>query len=58
MKSVKDYLNMQGRFRHMRDEDINNHQMWVCNKWNLHYREKGAPDICEIEPQAEHHAIT
>ena len=58
MKSVKDYLNMQGRFRHMSDEDINSLQMWACKKWNLHYREKGAPDICEITPPVEHHAIT
>jgi pyruvate/2-oxoacid:ferredoxin oxidoreductase beta subunit len=58
MKSVRDYLNMQGRFRHMSDEDINKLQMWACKKWNLHYREKGAPDICEIEPHDEHHAVT
>jgi len=58
MKSVKDYLMMQGRFRHMSDEDIRKLQMWVCKKWNLHYMEKGRPEICEIALPEEHHAVT
>jgi pyruvate ferredoxin oxidoreductase beta subunit len=58
MKSVRDYLMMQGRFRHMSEEDIKILQMWVCKKWNLHYKEKGAPEICEIELPEEYHAVT
>ncbi len=58
MKSVKDYLMMQGRFRHMSEDDIKKLQMWVCKKWNLHYKEKGAPQVCEIAPPEEHHAVT
>src|SRR3990170_4954654 len=49
MKSVKEYLMMQGRFRHMSPEDLKKLQGWVCKKWNLHYKEKGAPEVCEIE---------
>ena len=58
MKRVKEYLMMQGRFRHMNDEDIKTLQMWACDKWNMHYNEKGAPDVCEIEPLEEHHGVT
>ena len=58
MKSVKEYLMMQGRFRHMSPEDIRTLQGWVCKKWNLHYKEKGTPEICEIELPEEHHAVT
>jgi pyruvate ferredoxin oxidoreductase beta subunit len=58
MKSVKDYLMIQGRFRHMSPEDIKTLQMWVCKKWNFHHKEKGAPEICEIELPEEHHAVT
>ncbi len=58
MKRVREYLMMQGRFKHMSDEDINKLQMWVCRKWNLHYNEKGAPEICEIELPVEHHGVT
>jgi pyruvate/2-oxoacid:ferredoxin oxidoreductase beta subunit len=58
MKRVKDYLMMQGRFRHMSEEDIKKLQTWVCHKWNLNYNEKGAPGVCEIEPPEEHHGVT
>ncbi|HIH44717.1 MAG TPA: pyruvate synthase subunit beta [Candidatus Methanoperedenaceae archaeon] len=58
MRFVKDYLMMQGRFRHMSDEDIKRMQGWVCRKWGQHYGEKGSPEVCPVELPAEHHAIT
>lgn len=58
MKSVRDYLMMQGRFRHMSEDDKKTLQRWVCDKWNGHYNEKGAPEVCEIEPPEEHHGVT
>ena len=58
MKRVRDYLMMQGRFRHMSEEDVKKLQMWVCDKWNLNYNEKGSPEVCEVEPAEEHHGVT
>jgi pyruvate/2-oxoacid:ferredoxin oxidoreductase beta subunit len=33
MAPVKDYLKLQGRFRHMTEEQINNLQEWAKKKW-------------------------
>jgi len=58
MKRVREYLRLQGRFRHMSEEDIRILQMWVCDKWNLYYGEKGAPEVCEIVLPEEVHGVT
>jgi pyruvate/2-oxoacid:ferredoxin oxidoreductase beta subunit len=36
MLPVTDYLKLQGRFRHMDNDDIAKLQEWLCRKWYMH----------------------
>jgi len=58
MKSVKDYLMMQGRIQAHERRDIKKLQMWVCKKWTPFIRRKGQPDVCRFYQPEEHHAVT
>ena len=48
MKPVTEYLQMQGRFRHMNTDDINKLQKWLCNKWYYHYGHDVEQPVCEL----------
>jgi pyruvate/2-oxoacid:ferredoxin oxidoreductase beta subunit len=49
MVPVKEYLQLQGRFRHMSEEDIKRLQAWICEKWKHHYYEEIPVPPCELE---------
>jgi hypothetical protein len=51
---VTDYLQLQGRFRHMPPEDIKVLQRWVCNKYYWHFGHEAEQPVCALfkgEPQ-------
>jgi pyruvate ferredoxin oxidoreductase beta subunit len=48
MKPVTEYLQLQGRFRHMNSEDLNTLQRWLCNKWYYHYGHEVEQPACVI----------
>jgi pyruvate/2-oxoacid:ferredoxin oxidoreductase beta subunit len=48
MKPVSEYLQMQGRFRHMENDDLNTLQRWLCAKWYYHYGHDVEQPACAI----------
>ena len=58
MLPVSDYLKLQGRFRHMNDEDIKTLQRWLCEKWYQNYGHEIEEPVCAIfkpEEMKMHH---
>ena len=59
---VTDYLKLQGRFRHMGNDDVAKLQEWLCRKWYLHYGSEVEQPVCAVfdkqkvarEPEEEH----
>ena len=49
MVPVKDYLQLQGRFRRMNEKDIERLQTWICEKWKHHFYEEIPVPPCELE---------
>ncbi len=45
---VTDYLQLQGRFRHMPSEDIKVLQRWVCNKYYWHFGHEAEQPACAM----------
>ena len=48
MLPVSDDLKLQGRFRHMKDEDIKTLQRWLCGKWYQNYGHEIEEPVCAI----------
>ena len=48
MLPVTDYLKLQGRFRHMDNDDIAKLQEWLCRKWYLHYGFEAEQPVCAV----------
>ena len=48
MLPVTDYLKLQGRFRHMGNDDIANLQEWLCRKWYIHYGHEVEQPVCAV----------
>ncbi len=48
MLPVTDYLQLQGRFRHMDDVDVAKLQEWLCRKWYLHYGSGTEQPVCTV----------
>ena len=48
MLPVTDYLKLQGRFRHMGNDDIAKLQEWLCRKWYLHYGSEVEQPVCAV----------
>jgi len=48
MLPVTDYLKLQGRFRHMDNDDIAKLQEWLCRKWYMHYGSETEQPICAV----------
>jgi pyruvate ferredoxin oxidoreductase beta subunit len=53
LKPVEEYLKLQGRFRHMKKEDIGILQNWVCEKWMHDYGEAPSAPVCKVEERKE-----
>ncbi|MCK7510438.1 MAG: hypothetical protein MZV70_44565 [Desulfobacterales bacterium] len=58
MLPVTDYLKLQGRFRHMDNDDVAKLQEWLCRKWYLHYGGVEQP-VCakfeKVKPMKQQH---
>ncbi|MCQ5375633.1 MAG: thiamine pyrophosphate-dependent enzyme [Methanomassiliicoccales archaeon] len=46
---VKEYLQLQGRFRHMSEEDVEKLQTWICERWKHQFYEEVPVPPCKIE---------
>ncbi|MEM2944403.1 MAG: thiamine pyrophosphate-dependent enzyme [Methanomassiliicoccales archaeon] len=46
---VKEYLQLQGRFRHMGEDDIEKLQNWICEKWRNQFYEEVPVPPCKLE---------
>jgi pyruvate ferredoxin oxidoreductase beta subunit len=52
MEPITEYLKLQGRFAHMGDDDIQELQKWVCNKWWGFYKDDiEAPPCALYKPE-------
>jgi len=50
---VTEYLKLQGRFKHMSEEDILTLQGWLCEKWRAHYGEEPGSPPCPVPVHEE-----
>ncbi|NLK25285.1 MAG: pyruvate synthase subunit beta [Euryarchaeota archaeon] len=48
---VTEYLQLQGRFRHISEEDVRTLQSWLCRKWKAHYDEDVKEPPCVLAPR-------
>ncbi|KQM11862.1 2-ketoisovalerate ferredoxin oxidoreductase [Methanomassiliicoccales archaeon RumEn M1] len=53
MLPVTEYLGLQGRFKHISEEDVRTLQSWLCRKWKAHYGEEVEEPPCVIARKDE-----
>jgi pyruvate ferredoxin oxidoreductase beta subunit len=53
MVPVTEYLKLQGRFKHMTENDIKTLQAWLCEKWHAHYGDEVPSPPCVLPPREE-----
>jgi pyruvate ferredoxin oxidoreductase beta subunit len=53
MVPVTEYLNLQGRFKHMSEEDVRVLQSWLCQKWREHYSQDVPVPPCVLGQREE-----